>query len=490
MEVHADSSLEGKNQMGLTDINGKLIVKGLLQTAAHSPQGQGGWYHYQWYIPGGLFPRWKSSYVMPVVSVTGKKYIIGSGIYTDKMERGFVTDMVNGAIKQIETKGDSAFAMLHDKSGPFLAKDAYIFVLNMDSVELVNPAFPGLEGRNLKDIRDTEGKLLVADMFKVMNENGSGWVDYMWPKPGASVSSTKSTFVKKASYKGTDYLVGCGVYLADAVKSTQALNLITSTQLVSLVNEAADVFMQKGENAYPEFREKGGKWFRGDTYFFVWSTDGIRKLNVSNPSIEGRDVRDFKDVLGRPIGKMILEVGNSKAGEGWVHYIYPEPGSIFPIWKSSYVKRVTFPSGKQYIIGCGIYNMDLDKPMVENLISQAAALVEKDGKKALPLLRDPKGPFVFMDTYIFMVSPEGIELFNAAVPQLEGKNIIDAKDLKGNNLIRDEISLAMKNGQGWLDGYWYRPGDDKPALKHTFVKRIQFEGKPCVIGSGFYPPAE
>lgn len=487
MTVHADSALEGKNRMDLTDVNGKKIVRGLLHAAEVSPNKQGGWYHYQWHIPGGLFPRWKSSYVMPVTSASGKNYIIGSGIYTDRMEREFVIDMVNAAAEEISGKGDSAFALFRDKSGTYLAKDAYVFVIDMDGTELVNPAFTGLEGRKIMDIKDSEGKMLVREMFKVMNENGAGWVDYMWPKPGQSVSTVKSTFVKKANHGGKEYLVGCGVYLADASRSDKMLTNIKSTELVNLVNEAAGIFTQKGESAYQEFRQKGSKWFQGDTYFFVWTTDGIRKFHAANPGIEGQDVKDFKDALGRPIGKMILDAGNSGTGEGWIHYIYPEPGSIFPIWKSSYVKRVTFPSGKRYIIGCGIYNMELDENMVEDLVSSAAILVEKKGKKAFPALRDKTGPFVFMDSYIFITNPEGIEIFNAAMPALEGKNIMDLKDLKGNNLIREEINLAMKEGKGWVDGYWYRPGDDQPALKHTFVRKINFDGKTYIIGSGYYP---
>ena len=63
---------------------------------------------------------------------------------------------------------------------------------------LVNPAFPNLEGKNLLDAKDTQGKPLIRDMIKVADTSGSGWVDYMWPKPGESVSTQKSTYVSRA----------------------------------------------------------------------------------------------------------------------------------------------------------------------------------------------------------------------------------------------------------------------------------------------------
>ena len=104
MLVHADAAMEGRNQLGLKDINGKPIVRGLIQAVTISPQKQNGWYHYQWPVPGGLLPRWKSSYVQLVKAPSGKTYVVGSGMYNDRMEKEFVVDMVKDAVGQIEKK--------------------------------------------------------------------------------------------------------------------------------------------------------------------------------------------------------------------------------------------------------------------------------------------------------------------------------------------------------------------------------------------------
>ena len=122
--------LEGKNQLGLTDINGKPIVRGLLEAATATSDKGEGWYHYQWPVPGGLLPRWKSSYVRRVKAPSGKHYVVGCGSYNDRMERIFVVDIVKNAIGKIEKEGMGAFAAFHDTAGPFFAKDAYIFVID------------------------------------------------------------------------------------------------------------------------------------------------------------------------------------------------------------------------------------------------------------------------------------------------------------------------------------------------------------------------
>ncbi|SDL09405.1 Cache domain-containing protein [Salinimicrobium catena] len=487
MLVHTDPEMENKNQLDLKDVNGKPIIRGLLSAASALPDKQEGWFHYQWPTPEGLLPRWKSSFVKAVSSPEGKEYIIGSGMYTDRMEKEFVTHMVDEAVAEIEIKGKAAFKDFYDPAGPFLIKDTYIFVMDTSGVELVNPAFKNLEGRNLMDLKDTENKFLVKEMFKTVKKDTAGWVNYMWPKPGDNLSTQKSAYVKKAQLDDNWVLVGAGVYLADAPKTALKREEITPFDLKNFVTDAAVKLEKEGEKAFPDFRRKESQWFEGDKYLFVWDLDGKRIFHAANPSIEGEVVDGTTDAMDRPYGKMFLETASSPTGEGWVHYVYPEPGDIFPAWKSSYIKKVTFPSGKEHLVGSGIYNMKMDETLIEDMVEQAAALIKEQGRKAFDVLRDKKGPFYFMDTYIFVTSPEGTELVNPAQPTLEGRNLIDLKDLKGDLTVKKEIDLAMDKGSGWLEMTWFKPGTNTPAPKMTFVKKAEANGETFIVGSGYYP---
>jgi signal transduction histidine kinase len=486
MLVHPDVAMEGKNELDLKDVKGKPIIQGLLGAAMTLPGKPEGWYHYEWPVPGGLLPRWKSSYVRLVTAPSGSRYVVGSGMYNDRMEPPFVVDAVNDAVGQIEQHSTAAFPLFHDPTGPFIAKDGYIFVFDSKGIDLVNPAFPNLEGRNLLDLKDAHGKPLIREMFKVVQTSGSGWVNYMWPKPGESVSTQKFAYVSKAKMGDQWVLVGSGVYLADAPKAAPVGKKMTASELMTLVRDAAVVFEQRGETAYAEFRKPGSKWFRDDIYFFVWTMDATRVFHAADPGLEGRNERDLKDIQGRPFGKMFLDAGGSPSGEGWVHYMYPEPGNIFPMWKSSFIKRVTFPSGKEHIIGCGIYNMQMDKTFITDIVNRAAALVQEGGKDAFGQLRDRTGPFVFMDTYVFVDDPNGMELVNPGQPSLEGKNLMGLTDIKGKTVVRDEIALAMKDGSGWVDLYWYKPGQNLPARKQTFVRKVQSGQDTYIVGAGIY----
>jgi hypothetical protein len=60
------------------------------------------------------------------------------------------------------------------------------------------------------------------------------------------------------------------------------------------------------------------------------------------------------------------------------------------------------------------------------------------------------------------------------------------RDLSGNAVIRDEIDAALRHGAAWLDLYWFRPGTNARALKHTYVRRVESGGRTLIVGSGMY----
>ena len=485
--VHPDAARENRDESNVKDVNGRPVIRGTIQAATAVPGKRDGWYHYEWQVPGGLLPRWKSTYARLAESPLGTRYVVASGMYNDRMERPFVVDLVQSAVGQIEKRGEDAFPLLRDRTGPFIAKDAYIFVIDpATGVELVNPAFPNLEGRNVLDVKDTQGKLFVREMLDLAKTRGSGWVSYMWPKPGEAVSTQKSTYVTRANVGEGWLLVAAGVYLADAPKSPVAANKLRAPELQALVREAATVLERRGAAAFPELQTKGSRWFTDDTYLIVWTMDGTRAFHAADHTIEGRDASDVTDALGRPYGRMFLDVARSPSGEGWVHYMYPEPGSLFPSWKSTFVKRVAFPDGKPHLVASGIYNMQMDSTFIADVVDRAAALIEKEGTRAFDILRDRKGPFVFMDTYVFVETSAGVSVVNPGQPSLEGTNLIDVRDVNGKTLVRDYIDGALKKGAVWEEYRWYRPGYDTPFRKRAYVRRVQVGNDTYVVGSGYY----
>lgn len=116
------------------------------------------------------------------------------------------------AAKMIQEKGiDAASQAIGDKSGPFVWKDTYVFLMDLDGKMLAHPIKPQLtEKDNLLQVADTDGKPLFVEFVEVAGGKGQGWVDYMWPKPGQEQPAAKSSYIYRV--QGTPYFVGAGIY--------------------------------------------------------------------------------------------------------------------------------------------------------------------------------------------------------------------------------------------------------------------------------------
>lgn len=116
------------------------------------------------------------------------------------------------AIALVKDKGlDAAKKEIGSKTGSFVWKDSYVFLMDMDGNVLAHPAAPQLtERKDLLTVENSDGKFLFKEFIKLANEKGQGWVDYMFPKPGQEDPVAKSTYVERVP--GTQYLVGAGIY--------------------------------------------------------------------------------------------------------------------------------------------------------------------------------------------------------------------------------------------------------------------------------------
>lgn len=129
--------------------------------------------------------------------------------------------------------------------------------------------------------------------------------------------------------------------------------------VVQLVYDAVNEIELKGVDAFAQFRVKGSKWFQGETYIFVWGIDGMRYVYPPDPSGEGKNMSDLKDINDEPIGQEFIET--ARQGEGWVFYMWTKPGETEPEQKTTFIKKAVDADGKEYLVGCGLYGMPQEK---------------------------------------------------------------------------------------------------------------------------------
>jgi signal transduction histidine kinase len=119
--------------------------------------------------------------------------------------------MVDAAVEHVKKVGpDKAFKDFTDKSNTaWQSKDLYVFAYTMEGVNVAHGANEKLIGKNLIDLKDPEGKLLIQALRDTAGKGG-GWVEYEWPHPQTKKIESKVSYVRKfTNYEG---FVGVGVY--------------------------------------------------------------------------------------------------------------------------------------------------------------------------------------------------------------------------------------------------------------------------------------
>jgi len=92
-------------------------------------------------------------------------------------------------------------------------KTDYFFITDTNSNIVMHPIKPSLDGKDMSNSKDPNGKYLFVEMAEVSKRDGEGFVDYYWEKPGESKPAPKISYVKLLpEWK---WIVGSGIYLLE-----------------------------------------------------------------------------------------------------------------------------------------------------------------------------------------------------------------------------------------------------------------------------------
>ena len=123
-------------------------------------------------------------------------------------------ELVEDAVRIIEEQGETAFPELRDEENKWFNNDTYVFVWKTDGIRVVYPPDIDGEGENMSTLIDSTGKEIGRLFIEIaLSEDGEGWIDYKWPKPGETEPSNKQTYIKLATFDENTFLVGSGFYL-------------------------------------------------------------------------------------------------------------------------------------------------------------------------------------------------------------------------------------------------------------------------------------
>ena len=123
-----------------------------------------------------------------------------------------IIEKVDKAAALLSKEGKAAFPKFKGKDSEFIFAGTYIWIHDEAAVMRMHPIKNKMEGQNYIDLKDSNGKLFFTAMNELAKAKGSGWVDYMWPKPGEKTPAKKVSYVKLVKVDGENMIIGCGVY--------------------------------------------------------------------------------------------------------------------------------------------------------------------------------------------------------------------------------------------------------------------------------------
>jgi signal transduction histidine kinase len=127
----------------------------------------------------------------------------------------------------------------------------------------------------------------------------------------------------------------------------------------------------------------------------------------------------------------------------------------------------------------------LAKNKIKSMVYEACAIAQNiysQNKKAKSqaeiqkMIKDALRPIRFAggNGYFFATSMDGTEILSADHPEIEGVNILDWQDTRGQYVVQNAIKIVRQSGEGFNEYYWSKPHTTGNDYKKTsFCKQFK-----------------
>ncbi|WEY42599.1 methyl-accepting chemotaxis protein [Paraburkholderia sp. SUR17] len=127
----------------------------------------------------------------------------------------------NGVIKHyydlsqqhVLSEDDAKKQALADIAAMRYGADGYISINNSQSVMLMHPIKPELVGKQMANFTDPAGNHMFTDIVNAASNEGGGFVDYLWSKPGSQEPVPKTSYALR--FAPWDWIAVTGMYMDD-----------------------------------------------------------------------------------------------------------------------------------------------------------------------------------------------------------------------------------------------------------------------------------
>jgi len=117
--------------------------------------------------------------------------------------------MVKKAIAFYKANGkEKTFEAVNDTAGPFNERDLYVVAYDLTGTVVAHGANKKLIGKNIIDLKDSDGVMIMKEQLAAAKGKNAGWVNYKWPHPLTKEMTAKSMYNEIVD----DVMFASGVY--------------------------------------------------------------------------------------------------------------------------------------------------------------------------------------------------------------------------------------------------------------------------------------
>lgn len=206
----------------------------------------------------------------------------------------------------------------------------YFFIVSLDGTEELYPIAPELEGKNLIDLQDINGKYVIRDEITTVQKHGEGFVTGYWPNPliEDDQGSFAYSFVKL--FEKLDWFIGTAEFVDNVEQDIKRETLDWLGKL----------------------REGNGSYIFANTY------QGNALLMNGKIVTEKLNLWDMQDPDGIKVVQEETRIATENPEGGFLSYTWNRDDGEGPVPVISYLKAV--PEW-EWVVGSFLYMDDIEK---------------------------------------------------------------------------------------------------------------------------------
>lgn len=261
----------------------------------------------------------------------------------------------------------------------------------------------------------------------------------------------------------------------------------TKEEVVAKVKDAGKMIRDIG-------RDESIKKMTGPQNPFIWKNAHVFLMDAKsgvllahkNQAYMGFQMKNYKDAEGGHPYADVLEFAK-KNDNGWKTYMTRRSGKT-PLLKHSYYLKLA----DENIILCSGYYPAVTAEAIQAKATRAECVAKVDQavgeinqkglEAALKKIDDPKGLYVWKNSYVFCINDEDGDLLAHPFFKRKGFPMKNYRDADGKQPFIDILKIANTEGKGWKS-YTFEQSGEAPKLKKTYFVKVP--DKNVIVAAGY-----